>query len=174
MSDFNITEDEWWIDKPGTYASFDSLPTKVKWLAREVTDDSLQSHKSLEIYVDDQKHSLSGHYIAPLMLLTIQELACMAESFCPTETSLGVTRFWRNIHFVWRLRESILDNNGGHQNKINPLLERWIIRLINGYSNSKSERKEHTEKTETLYSAYRQAGALEQGWIFFYSSYYES
>jgi hypothetical protein len=160
MSDFNRTEDEWWIENPKRYASFNELPSKVKWLARQVTNNSSQSQRSLEVYVDDQKRLLSGNYIAPLMLLNIQELSCMAESFSPTENSLTVTRFWRNIYFVWRLRESILERD---EEKINPFLERWTIRLINGFSNSKSKRREHDEKIGTLYNAYREAGALERG-----------
>jgi hypothetical protein len=166
MSDFDETEDKWWIENPKKYPSFDELPAKTKWLARIVLDDSPQSHTHLEVCVDHQKHLLPEKYIAQLMLLNIQELSCMAESFSLTVIPPQDTRLWRNIHFIWNLRESILEKEEEKRNKCTILLQRWTIRLIHGITNSKSRRRDHAEQIGRLYSAYLEEGSLEQGRFF--------
>ena len=166
MSDFDSIEDEWWIENPEKYTTFIELPLKTKWLARPVTGGSPDSPTYLEVSVDDKKFLLPGNYIVPLMLLTIQELSCMAESFSKA-TSGQDTRLWCNIHFIWRLREHILlsfEEEGAQKKSTNlrPLLKRWIIRLIHGKQNSKSRQREHAEEICHLYSAYGEED-LEKG-----------
>ncbi len=169
MSDFDSIEDEWWIENPEKYTTFVELPSKTKWLAHPVTGGSPDSPTYLEVSVDDKKFLLPGNYIVPLMLLTIQELSCMAESFSKA-TSGQDTRLWCNIHFIWRLREHILlsfEEEGAQKKSTNlrPLLKRWIIWLIHGKQNSKSRRRDHAEEIRRLYSAYGKED-LEKGTLF--------
>jgi hypothetical protein len=158
MSDFDHIEDEWWIDNPKKYTTFLEVPSKTKWLARPVTGGPPDSPAYLEVYVDDKKFLLPENYIAPLMVLTIQELSCMAESFSSTATPRQDVRLWCNIHFIWSLRECVLLSFEEGTRKtwtgLHPLLKRWIIRLIHGKQNSKSKRREHATEIHTLYSAY--------------------
>ncbi len=161
MPDFDNIEDEWWIDNPDKYTTFVELPSKTKWLARPVTGGAPDSPTYLEVSVDDKKFLLPENYIAPLMLLTIQELSCMAESFSSTATARQDIRLWCNIHFIWRLREHILlsfEEEGTRKTGtfLHPLLKRWIIRFIHGKQNSKSKRREHHEEIHSLYSAYNE------------------
>jgi len=158
MSDFDDIEDVWWMDNPEKYTTFVELPSKTKWLARPVTGGAPDSPTYLEVSVDDKKFLLPENYIAPLMLLTIQELSCMAESIS-TVTPRQDIQLWCNIHFIWRLRERILlsfEEGGAPKigTCLHPLLKRWIIRFIHGKQNSKSKRREHHEEIHNLYSAY--------------------
>lgn len=166
MSDFDNIEDECWIDKPEKFPTFVELPSKTKWLARPVTGGAPDSPTYLEVSVDDKKFLLPENYTAPLMLLTIQELSCMAESFSMA-TPRQDTRLWCNIHFIWGLRERILlsfEEEGARKKstRLHPLLKRWIIRLIHGKQNSKSKRRENAEEIHRLYSAYGEED-LEKG-----------
>ncbi len=167
MANFSETEEEWWIENPERYTSFEKLPLKAKWLARCVEKES-HSKRLLEVFTNGQTHLLPGNYTAPLMLLTMQELSCMAESFSPAANHNKQTQLWRNIHFTWRLRESILIAPELHQtrnkgDRVHCLLERWIIRLVHGFTNFKSKSQEGTDELSTLYSAYHEGRKLEQG-----------
>jgi hypothetical protein len=167
MSDLNGTEDEWWIEDPKKYSSFDKLPSNVKWLARPVTVNAPQPAERLEVFVDNQLRLLPEKYIAPLMLLSLQELACMAQSFSTKVNGPTDTEMWRNIHFIWKIRESILQKEGNqsHSNILNPFLQRWCIRLVHRMRNSKSKRRENAEEVERLYQAYPDEGHLGQGGV---------
>jgi len=168
MTDFDEMEDTWWIERPKIYASYHEVPSRKKWLLRLAVDKPPQSEARLEVCVEQHRHLLPESYIAPLMLLSIQELSCMAESFSEHVNSRKRAELWRNIHFIWLLRESLLssptkesitDPNG----VFHPILERWSIRLLHGISNSKPKRKENSEQLCGLYLAHCGAGALAKG-----------
>ena len=168
MLDLTDMENEWWIEDPEKYTSYENLPLKPKWLARCITDG--EAKRLLEVYTHDQTHIFPEKYAVRLMLLSMQELSCIAESFSPATDPIMRTRLWRNVHFIWRLRESILIPQEIGSNGVHSLLERWVIRLIHGFSNSESERKEGAEELDALYSGYREIGKLEQGGV--QDSYY--
>jgi hypothetical protein len=176
MASFDEMEDKWWVERPEIYASYNELPSKAKWLVRQAPDESAHSQTWLEVYVDQERHLLPASYIAPLMLLSIQELSSLAETFSPTANSRKKTELWRNIHFIWQLRESILSAPGqeeleGHRGHgYHPILQRWTIRFIHGISNAKSGRKKEAEKLGGLYAAHREAGELDKGVLSLFSS----
>lgn len=168
MTAFDDMEDKWWIDRPHIYASYNELPSGNKWLVRQTIDDPLQPEGWLEVCVDQHRHLLPESYIAPLMLLNIQELSCMAESFSTYVDSYKRTELWRNIHFIWLLQESLLtapmqEYSAKPTNRCHPNLERWTIRFMHGISNSKLRRKENAKKLCGLYDAYDGVGKMEKG-----------
>jgi hypothetical protein len=168
MTAFDKLEDKCWIETPNVYSSYNEVPSSTKWLLRLAIHEPPQSEARLEVCVDQSRHLLPGSYIAPLMLLSIQELSCMAESFSKHVDPRKRAELWRNIHFIWRLQECLLSSptmkSFTDPNRImHPLLERWIIRLIHGMSNSKTKRKENSERLCQLYLAHCGAGKLDEG-----------
>lgn len=166
MSDFNQAEDEWWISDPETFTSFDKLPINSKWLARCITPSG-HSKPRLEVFTDGQIHYLPELYAGPLMLLSLQELSCIAEAFSATDPKKK-SQLWQNIHFIWRLRETILMTfklqPNDKEDRIHPLLERWVVRLVHGVGNSPSNRRKSDEKLYILYDEYHhEVGKLEKG-----------
>jgi hypothetical protein len=162
MLDLNSAEDDWCIGDPVTYSSFENLPMKARWFARCITPPG-QSKPTLEVFTDSQIHCLPETYAGPLMLLSLQELSCIAEAFLVTASKMK-TQLWQNVHFLWSLRETILMNKDDQEDRIHPLLERWVIRLIHRVGNSISNRRQSDEKLKVLYNQYHhEVGKLEIG-----------
>ena len=166
MLDFNSAEDEWWVNDPETFTSFEKLPIKSKWLARYITPLG-QSKPRLEVFTDGQIHYFPETYAGPLMLLSLQELSCIAEAFVATDLKKK-SQLWQNIHFIWRLHETILLTSklqpNDKEDRIHPLLERWVVRLVHGVGNSTSNRRKSDAKLYRLYNEYHhEVGKLEKG-----------
>jgi hypothetical protein len=162
MADFTKKEQEWWIENPKEYSCYEDIPPQAKWLARVSGVDG-HSERTLEISTGWQMHLLPGNYCAPLMLLNMQELACMAESFDAATSSRKRARLWQNIHFLWHLREDIVTTPGLRhigKDSLHPLLKRWLIRLLHGFPNSEGK---NAKDLQIPYNRYEQAGKLEQG-----------
>ena len=168
MTALDEMEDQWWMEKPKLYASYNEVPASAKWLFRLAIDDPPQSAARLEVWADHRRHLLPESYIPLLMLLSIQELSCMAESFSQHVNPRKRAELWRNIHFIWLLRDNLLisptTESFANPNCIfHPILDRWSIRLIHGISNSKAARKGDSEKLCRLYLENCGAGRLDQG-----------
>jgi len=96
------------------------------------------------------------------MLLSMQELACLAEIW--KLDAEAARPYWKNVHFVWNLRDHLLERSTSpgliHDNILDALLHRWIVRLVHGYQNCSLERDEKKTELDDKYELYRRDGIL--------------
>lgn len=175
MSDsLDSLENSWWVSSPKAYASYEDIPPKRRLLLRTTTraPELPSSPQQLLVWTSDEQDLLyPSSYTTPLMLLSMQELSCLAEIF--QLTAEASKPYWQNVHFIWSLRDHLLERSSSPsfltEDKLDPLLCRWLVRLLHGYQNCSSEREEKREEIAEHYERYCNGGeSLGESTLFFH------
>lgn len=153
------TENMWWVSSPMVYSSYEDIPPNKKLLFRLVTSNGAPngSQQLLQVWAHDaQDHCFPAFYTVPFMLLSMQELACLAEIWKLDAEVAGP--YWQNVHFIWNLRDHLIERSSSsgllQNDTLDMLLLRWTVRLIHGYQNSSSEREEKKTELDEKYELY--------------------
>jgi len=166
MSDsLDSLENTWWISSPEVYPSYEAIPPMRKLLLR-TTNGALAlpgSPQQLLMWTSNgQEVHFPPSYTASLMLLAMQEMSCLAEIW---KLAGGVANpYWQNVYFIWNLRDHLLERSSSPDfitdDKMDPLLCRWLVRLLHGYQNCSSERVEKRKELTEQYERYCNGGEL--------------
>lgn len=157
--DPNDLEDKWWPkETPGT---FKELPPSSCWIcvsyclpAHSTTSTDVTT---LKVFSEGETYEFPAVYTAVFMLLDFQQLSCLSETKTLPRGTANLGRNLRNITFLDNLRRHILEESRGldpSSRDICQIMKRWVLRLVNGVSNSKTHRRMQESVLTNVYSEF--------------------